>query len=664
MSRIKTQGDESGLLLFTGAGISMAAPSCLPNWYQFNEAVLRGLADSLVAATKPRLGEWMFGELLAARNKEASTFAPDYIADIIAEEAGADYFRIVQTIDAPDTNASHRAIAALAGAGLLKAYVTTNFDCLVERALEAAKVPFRVYASPASYAELLAALKHGHPQGVLPVIKVHGTAGDPDSIVDTLSQRLMGRPEALEQALAALYARHHIVFVGFSGADLNYDPNYLGLREAAAANAGFTYLAYDVNRVESSIHDLKACWGDSAVVQEGRAPDCLTELCAEVGIAVAPDRGPPVDRLAEVRAKARAWAAELGSMRTVNIASSLLRASGHEVIAGRLYWGMWRHYRSSRDCEGNAYARFNHLTGRHLLEHGFHMGSLRPPESLGISFGDSGIDRDQLDNAYTFLGRAVSMNWSLAAPHLAEAMALMGAGRKAIDLIERCLSVGAEAKNLLIVIDACIAGGTVWDIYGMWQHGVAWIEQVVPLAARFGLEPRRASLLAALVRCYSHTRRESDATEAYQTGIAITKRLGLVDTAYALHAAYGRSLVNAGRSAEAVMLQRDSVVHAAERGRLPAATRAAIDLVEAAAHARDDAAFTWAMERLEECERGYYPVAQFTFADLANVMGQREAALSHNQRARNMAKECGNEFVLRCCDEMDRELGVSAGSPG
>jgi hypothetical protein len=84
MDPLMHHAKEGGILLFSGAGISVSPPSCLPNWWEFNEAVLRSLADSVAAYTTPALGQWMLSELLAKRSA-GTQFAPDYMADIIAE---------------------------------------------------------------------------------------------------------------------------------------------------------------------------------------------------------------------------------------------------------------------------------------------------------------------------------------------------------------------------------------------------------------------------------------------------------------------------------------------------------------------------------------------------------------------------------------------------
>src|SRR5262249_1679656 len=163
--RLLAHARDEGLLIFAGAGISTAPPSSLPNWWQFNEAVLNSLAGSVAAYTTPKLGEWIFGELLARRSA-GTQFAPDYMADIIAEEAGMDYFQVVQALDAEETNAAHRAIARLAKSGGVRAFVTTNFDRLVERALTAEGVPFEGFAAARQYADLDTRLAAGTLKGL------------------------------------------------------------------------------------------------------------------------------------------------------------------------------------------------------------------------------------------------------------------------------------------------------------------------------------------------------------------------------------------------------------------------------------------------------------------------------------------------------------------
>jgi hypothetical protein len=170
--------------------------------------VLTALSDEVSAYTKPDIAEWILSGLVERRNK-TPYFAPDYMADIIAEEVGMDYFKVVQALDAEETNACHRAVAALAKAGIVRAVVTTNFDRLLNAAhgvpygctppgssLNSSrrwkKVPDSTDSSGYSTLRYMVRLKTG-------------MADD--------SQRLVGRFRNF-RTLALLY-KHHILFLGF-----------------------------------------------------------------------------------------------------------------------------------------------------------------------------------------------------------------------------------------------------------------------------------------------------------------------------------------------------------------------------------------------------------------------------------------------------------------
>src|SRR5262249_200245 len=147
---------------------------------------------------------------------------------------------------------------------------------------------------------------------------------------------------------------------------------------------------------------------------------------------------------------------------------SLLRASGNDETAGRLFWGIWKHYRRPEDTAGPAYARFNSLIGRYLLEYGFHLGSLRPPSSIGLVSRDAPFDRATMDNAFQYLARAVDGGRGAANVDLAACYALLGQCKTSIDVLERFIAAATKARHPIAFIDACIAGGVVWSMAGIW----------------------------------------------------------------------------------------------------------------------------------------------------------------------------------------------------
>ena len=189
------------------------------------------------------------------------------------EEGRPRLLPVLQALDAT-LNANHAALVGLAAAGVLRAVVTTNFDCLLKRALDARQTPYRVYATAESFDALPAVVRSPAPEG-LPLIKAHGSVTDPSSMVDTLAQRVAGRPKALEESIAALLEQYPCLMLGFSGADLAYDPDYLGLRPAAGRGGGLCALVLPGDKPRPPMRKLLDAWGPRGSEVEGSLPKWL-----------------------------------------------------------------------------------------------------------------------------------------------------------------------------------------------------------------------------------------------------------------------------------------------------------------------------------------------------------------------------------------------------
>lgn len=654
----------TGVMVFAGAGISMLPPSSLPNWYQFNEAVLTALADEVSSYTRLNIAEWILSGLVERRNK-TPYFAPDYMADIIAEEVGMDYFKVVQALDAQETNACHQTIAALAKAGIVHAIITTNFDRLLERAFDELHMPYEVYATGEQFAILKNRLEASSASDPLdsnniPIIKIHGTVDDINSMVDTMSQRLIGRPKDLQDALEHMYAKHHVLFLGFSGADLDYDPDYLGLRSAAHNNQGFTFLNRSGSEARASIKELRDAWGDEARIVDGVLPDWLIQRANELSVNVELPSKPStsIDRLTDVKKHASKWAKTMDPLQNVNILSSLLRASGDDTMAGRLFWGVWKHYRQPKDSERLSYKRFNHLMGQYLLAYGFHIGSIRPETSIRFVSEDMPpeLDRDMLDNAFQYLARAFDMGLSLAAIDLAVCFALLGNSKQSIDLIHKCLDAAIEAKDQLMFIDSAIAGGVIWSMAGMWTQGLEYLETAREVAITLGQEPRRAKLCIHLTRFLAWKQQFDDALQRYQEGLTIAKKLGMESIQMELQIAAGYALVQQNQATEAIELILPACDYFQSVGRLSLLTRAALDLTRAAMFASDQEALNKAMEILVEYEAGYEPLKYMEFIELGLQHDNLEFARNNLQNLKEAADKYDHEWSKLLIPEFEQEI--------
>jgi hypothetical protein len=635
VERLLAQARDDGLVVLAGAGISIPPPTSLPSWNAFNTIVLEALGERVGEYTSLQPVARSIQSLIARRDG-STCFAPDFQAQIMEEECGADYFRVLTALDSDRRNACHACLAELAAAGLVRAIVTTNFDRLCERALEARGVSHAVYLDPEGFARLEELLGKG-AAAPLPVVKVHGSVERPDSMVDTLRQRLEGRPESLERALTALAMAHPWLALGFSGADLDYDPDYLALRPAAAAGAaGLRYLALPDRKPRQAIQDVLDLHGERGHVVEGTLPDWLLELTDAAGLERPAE--PPTDDgdpAAALRDRAAAWVDSLGDMAALNVLVALVGAAGDPDASYALLRRTWKTYRRSKDALGPGYARFLLNLGSRMLELG----------ELGAALDPEGVDDTAAwENAFQFLARATTV--AVVAQEDAERhpgaeaatggvsdeesedAQLRAASVGQIDTadlvrrarlarenperygaLRRSLELGIEAlaqAGRLEIYRGATARGTVclnialraseelgrpratlvvflnlaepYEMLGRWQPGAEILDGLHELADLWGDEPRRAHVCAEHARLLARCDRGDEAYERAAEGIRIAERLGLPGARAANVAALGLAENLRERPRDAVPLLTEAAGTFRSCGRVPALVRTLLDL--------------------------------------------------------------------------------------
>jgi tetratricopeptide (TPR) repeat protein len=678
------QARTAGLVIFVGAGVSMVPPTCLPGWMEFNRVVLDAVAGRVGRYVNPRFAERAMEVLLARR--VTSEFAPDYQAQLIEQECGPDYFRLLQALDTEHRNGCHDTVAALAGAGFVRAVVTTNFDTLTERALAAEGVEHRVCFTPASFTELRRRLEAapGAGRGPVPVVKVHGSAERPDSMVDTLQQRVRGLTEDLGVALRLLFERHHLVVIGFSGADLDYDPGYLQLRAAAAASPGMTFLVRAGESPRPSVAELAAAYGDKATIADGSLPDWLDDVAGGLGVDRPPRQVPMAaetdrlraERLAQVEGRAAVWATDLGDMAAINIMAALLRGSGDQEGSFRLLQQVWKHYRRSSDCTGPKFGRFCFDVGERLLERGI----LRTPDELEMLDAVGAGDQEALlravrsvgpsmmgFSAFQFLGRAELFDHRARA-QLALVCAYLGDTRLALGTAGQALLEAGEGDDARAFTDAVDALARICDMTGRWDAGLTTLVESAPLVRWNGDEPRRARFNALLGRYLARAGYHQEAETTIGDGLAVAERLGLTAVAAENRAALGFLDLRRGRYPAAL-----DHLHAAERvlgraGRLPAWLPLVFDIVDAILHVdwtgRANAAdateevqnLLVASDELVERVPGFLPHHYLAAAWFDWACRDYESGRRHLAEARRFGEQFENPWALREADDLAQRL--------
>ena len=616
------------LVLFAGAGVSMQPPSSLPSWNAINEIVLDALADHTAEFTDQAFADELRDALVATR--DATTwFTPDYQAQLIEDEIGHDYFRVLQALDTDEFNGCHAAIAALAAHGKLAAIVTTNFDRLLERALDDAGVNHRVYVGPEDFDELPRAL--ADPDAPFPVVKPHGSVESPESMVDTLRQRLRERPAGLEQALVDLMARNHVLFAGFSGADLAYDPNYLGLRRAAAQNQGFTCLVRPGDAA-ANMRALADDWGSSAELVEGVLPDWLLAVPAAVEIDLTtPAEVAPVDRTPAIAAHAAAWASSLGEMVTVAVIAGLLDSSGREELAFDLLRRTIRSTSPRRSMDEPGYATFNYQVAHRLLERGRFDYGMDTQQGRKVertnAAGEFTYSPFTANDCFQCLNRAAT----LVRGHVGMGLynTYWGMPQDGAEMIRAARRQAGDHGEVATFIDACAALGVVYEILMHYADGLDWLERAHSSTKSWGDEPRRARVCAELARFYSTKQRFDEAHERVAEGLAIADRLSLVDTRLRLLSARGCVLVEQRRTAEALAVLTAAADGLRQLGRRPALARTLIDVGYAQFQAQDWTAMETATDELIDLTDvyvGYRPLLCLMRTRFAIWLGQVDDA--------------------------------------
>ena len=268
---------DSRLVIFAGAGISMAAPTNLPSWRDVNRIVVRSLAASAAAAVGEPLAA-KAADLILARH-EQEKLPPEYQAQVLAEFLHDRYFEVLRHLDSDRPNPTHLAIAWLARLGYVRAVITTNFDRVLEAAFAAVGTSLRRCFQPEDFRALASDLtRFDKKDGPCHLLKLHGSVDDPATLIDTLAQRKRGFAAPVLDCVRHLLRSYHWLFLGFSGLDLEAERNYLALEQEAERAVGFTWFVREKTEPKPAVVRLKNIYGERGSLVHGRLPEWLLDF--------------------------------------------------------------------------------------------------------------------------------------------------------------------------------------------------------------------------------------------------------------------------------------------------------------------------------------------------------------------------------------------------
>jgi len=178
-------------------------------------------------------------------------------------------------------SAAHRAIAQLVRSGFIRVIVTTNFDHLLERAIEAEGVSVQVISTDSAIAGM-EPLQHMQ----CTIVKLHGdyTNLDQRNTVDELS----AYPKSTKSLLGRIFDEYGLIISGWSG---EWDP---ALVRALEANANRRYPLFWVAKSAPGEVAKRVLSRSGAVLVEGTTadeifPDLLERVHALESMAASPD---------------------------------------------------------------------------------------------------------------------------------------------------------------------------------------------------------------------------------------------------------------------------------------------------------------------------------------------------------------------------------------
>jgi hypothetical protein len=564
---------------------------------------------------------------------------------------------------------------------------------LIEKALTARKKRFQVFHDAPAFERLAELLESGTRIG-LPVVKIHGSIEDVASLVDTLRQRIVGRPQPLLGALRQLLERYPWLFLGFSGADFSYNRQYLGILDAAATAKGFVFVARPGSKIEDGVTRLADAYGaeKSSVV----VGDLETWLPDTFGFAVTPPAGlskgsPKVEPTTVVRERLTEWTGRLGNMAIVNIICALLRSAGLDHEALWLLRKTWKSYRSPDDTAGISYDRYNYNFGMSLLDVGF----IRNPVALADDQSNLIEWRRHADqNAFEYLSRGFKGGRvRVAGAHLASLLAYRGEVGRAIQLATEVTDAVVADGNGLERCDVALARTIIFDVMQVFGPTVAELRRALDVAERLGDECRRALLCVQLARFLTYARSFAEAEAYLDEADRIGERLDLRSVLLTSRGVRGSWLADSGKSVtEGLQMLRDVVdtIHAMDdvplftridlgqpelpadvvKGRHPIICRALLDLNRAAMLAGDSDIMNTTLDELDtvvtDVFLGYCPHYYIAYAQCLLSNGdeaQRGLAADLLRRTRELGETSGNPWAIQVADQLSPHVSQMGSAP-
>ena len=195
-----------GLVVFCGAGISVAKPCCNPTFNGLKKYIIETFINKLINKNWP-----ITDKLIERKNQFINMdIRPETFLWILDNYIDHDITTsIINSLDAGSPNMNHKIIKLLSQEHIIKAIITPNFDTYIEKELLNETIDYYVIRD---YHEIT------QNDNSLLILKPHGCLSKPDSLKFRIDN-IQSLNYSLEAVLSKLLMSAPVLIAGYSGFD-------------------------------------------------------------------------------------------------------------------------------------------------------------------------------------------------------------------------------------------------------------------------------------------------------------------------------------------------------------------------------------------------------------------------------------------------------------
>jgi tetratricopeptide (TPR) repeat protein len=327
------------------------------------------------------------------------------------------------------------------------------------------------------------------------------------------------------------------LILGFSGADLSYDPDYLALRPAAQNGIALTVLNREAIAPLKPMQELMEAWGDKGRFITGELPTWLITFQDALGVtpSLSTEKPAPAMEIPNwmtlLNERCRAWAESLPTVSVVNMFTALVDKNQDDETMLRYLMFFRRYYRRTEDQLSPTYWRYEYNLGKRLLERGL-IGYI-DPRTAGLIPDRMPRDIDAKDyaDAFQFLARGANLGNSIEGEvdQVRYAALKLGHGHVSgnIRLLIKRIENIEETNDLRAGFEVMLLATEFAEEFGKFMEAWKYIQAAYYCARELGDELRRAACAARAAHITAFLKQYQLAEQQAEEALQIADQLSL-----------------------------------------------------------------------------------------------------------------------------------------